>query len=355
MTRSALLYGAAVLSLTAVGLAGCDDATDETANSRDDARSIQSDLPADYFDIPPRPPEPAPLIIEVPAPPPPEPEPEPEPVVLAPPEPPPAPPPPPDTSAQERALAALLAVQQRDRQGPAFRPTVEPAPPANVPDPRYQNTDEDYTRDSTPRTDSGFPVDRSFILTQERVITAVTRYSINSQIPGEVHAIVDQNIYGDDDRYVLIERGSTLIGRYEPLEAQGDTRLNVVFYRILRPDGAHLYSGDIDAGFAYAADAMGRTGLVGEIDNRYWERYGSALITAGIGALAGAASTYASSDTEVASQASNNLTQQLGQVTARNLEDQIDLAPIITVAASEPINVFLTEDLFIRRPELIEQ
>jgi type IV secretion system protein VirB10 len=48
---------------------------------------------------------------------------------------------------------------------------------------------------------------------------------------------------------------------------------------------------------------------------------------------------------------SEALSDQLGKITASMIEENIDLAPIISVSGGERVGVQLLRDLYIRRPE----
>lgn len=207
-------------------------------------------------------------------------------------------------------------------------------------------TDPDYSREDTPRADSGLPVNRTRILTADRVITAVLRNQIVSQNPGLIDAIVDANVYGADNREILIPKGSIVLGRYQSLSKQGDSRLDVAWYRIIRPDGAHILMGDDDP--FIAQDLVGSTGLIGDVDNRIWDRYGAAAVTTLLSAVASTAVSGSSSSG--VSNAGNAMSLQLAQVTAKVLDQQINLAPIITVPAGSLINIRPTRDVFLREP-----
>lgn len=273
-------------------------------------------------------------------------------------EPPPPPPPPPPapppgkTAEQLRAEHTAERLRARMKNGPLITDHADQNELVAKVD--YRLTDKDYTREQSPGTTSSFPVDRNFILTMERNVNAVLLREVNSQLPGVIQAMVTQDIFGTDGRHRLLERGDVWLGKYKPLEKQGDTRLNVCFFRIIRlADGAHIYDSG-DQCFAIATDAMGRTGLTGDVDNRTWERYGTAFLTAGLSALA-AASVNASAGTQnqAVTNSGNALSQNLGQVTARVIEENINLAPILTVAQGERINIQLLRDLYLRRPEPI--
>ena len=278
-------------------------------------------------------------------------------------EPPPAPPqaqavaPPPiepDYAAQRRSAILDYSrnrLQNRMAQGPQF--TREPEQPIQVkPDPiSYTVTDPNYLRENTPSETTSFPVDRTQILTMDRMAWGVLDREVNSQLPGLVKIIVDEPVYGTDGAHRLLERGDAILGRYEPLQDVGDTRLNVCFFRIIRlADGAHVYDQGDDC-FAYAVDAMGRTGLVGDIDNRNLEKYGAAFVTAGISAIAQYGATTNAQQDPGLQGAGQSLNEQLGEITSKILEEQVDLAPIITVAAGERVGIQFLRDIYIRPPE----
>ena len=193
---------------------------------------------------------------------------------------------------------------------------------------------------------SSYPVDRSFILTEDRTIPAVLLDGINSQLGGTMRAYISEDVFGADNRYKLLEKGDVVLGRYEPTKKVGETRINVSFYRILRAaDGAEIYSAG--TAFAYAADKMGRAGLVGNVDNRNWERYGLAFSTSLIGGLAGLGK--AKVDGDEYEEFWNRLSDNTTEITTKILEQYMNIAPIITIAQGEPILIRLAADITLKQ------
>ena len=209
----------------------------------------------------------------------------------------------------------------------------------------WQLKDPDYRqRDpKLPEDKSTLPVDRFRVITADRYINAILENSVNSQIPGRIIAIVERHVFGADGRLPLLPKGSRIICHYESLAKVGDSRLNVKCSRALRPDGASVLLTD-----AQGADQMARTGLVGDVDLRMWERYGSAFIVSALSALA--ASSQNVSENQTVNNAGNALSQNLGQVTAKVLEQSVDLAPIVTVPAGSRIQIIPNTDIWIREP-----
>lgn len=193
---------------------------------------------------------------------------------------------------------------------------------------------------------SSYPVDRSFILTEDRTIPAVLLDGINTQIAGTVRAYVSEDVFGASGRFKLLEKGDVVIGKYQSTKKVGDTRVEIAFYRIIRAaDGAEVYSSG--AAFAYAADKMGRTGLVGDVDNRNWERYGLAFSTSLIGGIAGLGK--AKVDGDEYEEFWNRLSDNTTEITTKILEQTMSIAPVITIAQGEPILIRLASDITLKR------
>jgi type IV secretion system protein VirB10 len=222
--------------------------------------------------------------------------------------------------------------------------------------------DLDYTPIGFAPTVSTLPVDRSRMITADKYINAVLENTINSQLAGgRIVGVIEQHVYGGDGRLVLLPAGSRAIGVYESLGRQGDTRLRASFVRVMRPDGAAIsIEGDP------AADVMGRLGMIGDVDNRYFERFAGPLLISMIGAIG----TYATNSDTIRSTDANGLTttsqtltpeQQAYQnfatdlsfITQRLVEESINLAPIITIPGGTRFVIMPTRDMVMQGYNLV--
>ena len=258
------------------------------------------------------------------------------------------PPPPPEPEiviempAFSEGLKEIEAKQLRGLREAKFRGFFKKKKLSNKP---FKFEDEDYKvwNSDFPEDKSTFPVDRSRILTEDTIINAVLERELNSQIPGKLVAIVDKDVLSPNGKYILLPAYTKVICHYEALSQTGDTRLPVQCARAIRPDGVSILLTN-----AIAADQMGRTGLIGEVDNRNFERYGSAFIMSGISALA-----QSGVNPEKQSWVTNSstiLSNNLGQVTAEVIKQNIDLRPIITIKAGSKIMIVLQTDIVLRKP-----
>jgi type IV secretion system protein VirB10 len=199
---------------------------------------------------------------------------------------------------------------------------------------------------------SGLPVDNARIITADRFITGILETGINSQIDGSTGTIIIQtsrDVFGYHDRNVLIPKGSRLICDYDSPKKMGRSRLSVECKRILMAG----HRAEIRELGSPAGDIQGRMGLTGEVDNRFGERYGTALMLAGISAVvrlssAAAGSVASAGVGEVADKGAEELSTRFGEITAAVLEKTIDLAPIITVPQGTRVQIRPANDWYIR-------
>ena len=209
----------------------------------------------------------------------------------------------------------------------------------------YHLQDEDYQRGETkfPEDKSTLPVDRSRLLTTDMRIGAVLEDNLNSQIPGKVIALVDRDVLSPNGKFILLPAYTKIICHYEGLSKTGETRLNLQCDRVIRPDGLSIALTE-----ASASDQMGRTGVIGEVDNRNFERFGGAFLISGISALAQSGVNL--NQSPWVNNSANTLSNNLGQVTREVIKQNIDLRPIITIEAGTKIQIIPETDIAFIKP-----
>ncbi|MCS3731031.1 type IV secretion system protein VirB10 [Bradyrhizobium betae] len=117
------------------------------------------------------------------------------------------------------------------------------------------------------------------LVAQGTMIRGVLETALQSDLPGMVRAVVSENVWSFDGRRVLIPAGSRLVGEYKSGIAQGQTRVFVVWTRMLRSDGVSVQLG------SNGTDDLGRAGNAGFVDNHYLERFGSAIMLSLVGGV----------------------------------------------------------------------
>lgn len=171
--------------------------------------------------------------------------------------------------------------------------------------------------------------DPSTTVTQGTLIPAVLETAIDTDVPGYVRAVVSQDVKSFDGKNVLIPRSSRLIGQYQSGLQAGQKRAYVIWTRVIRPDGVSVNLQSPGIGFD------GKTGVPGDVDSRFFQRFGSAMLLSVVGGLSaigtGGASVVIGGGGQAAAAAAASQDSQLG--------------PVVRVRAGEPIRVFTARDL----------
>lgn len=206
------------------------------------------------------------------------------------------------------------------------------------------SVDEDWSDYGVGKDTASYPVNLERVVTVDRFIPAILVNEVDSELQGKVVAVIENNVYGAHGRFVLIPAGSRAVGMYEPLKKAGDTRLMVKWNRIITPDG-------INVSFerpAIMADAMGRSGITGDVDNKYWEKYGIALL---ISTLNAAASVSIPVDNNNQRIVIENYGRELGQLSNTILQENINIAPTVTIPAGSRILINPITDIWFQEPK----
>ncbi|MET3594637.1 type IV secretion system protein VirB10 [Mesorhizobium shonense] len=178
------------------------------------------------------------------------------------------------------------------------------------------------------------------------LISGILETAIISDLPGQIRAIVSRDVYSFDGRRVLIPTGTRLIGEYQSEITQGQTRIFVVWTRMLRDDGVSIRLDSI------GADSLGRSGLTGHVDKKFRERFGAAILLSIVGGGASYLTGYGS-DRAGGGENSQNAEETARETIARTfsdmanqaLGDSLKIKPTISVSQGERIFVFVRQDL----------
>ncbi len=126
---------------------------------------------------------------------------------------------------------------------------------------------------ATARVAASMLGNRSLTLPKGTAFTCALKTKVISATSGLVGCQVQRNVFSDDGRVLLIERGSHLDGEYRILSVRpGTVRIPVLWTRIRTPLGVTV---DIDSP---GTGQLGESGVEGYVDNRWGERIGAAML-----------------------------------------------------------------------------
>ena len=115
------------------------------------------------------------------------------------------------------------------------------------------------------------------------IIPGILQTGINSDLPGSMTAIVREDVYDTvSGRYLLIPKGTRVIGKYSSFVSFGQSRVLVVWQRLIFPNGKSINLDNFEG-----ADMSGYSGLVGDVDNHTLKLLQGVVLASVLGAAAG--------------------------------------------------------------------
>jgi len=106
-------------------------------------------------------------------------------------------------------------------------------------------------------------------------IPAVLEQSLNSDLPGELKALVTSNVYDTaTGQYLLIPQGARLVGKYDSRVSYGQDGVQVAWSRIIFPDASSI---DLDG--MLGLDSHGNAGLRDQVDRHYKRLIGMSVLS----------------------------------------------------------------------------
>jgi type IV secretion system protein TrbI len=176
-----------------------------------------------------------------------------------------------------------------------------------------------------------------FVVQAGTIIPAALITGIRSDLPGQITAQVTETVYDTPTGTVrLIPQGARSIGIYDSQVAFGQSRVLLVWTRIIMPNGR---SNVLER--QPGADGGGYAGLEDEVDHHWLEISKSAALSTLLGSELGSDANDNGIIRALRRGAGDTLNQTGQQVVRRNLNIQ----PTLTVRAGFPVKVIVNRDL----------
>lgn len=115
--------------------------------------------------------------------------------------------------------------------------------------------------------------DRRFMLSKTKNMDCVLNEALDSTVPGLISCTLTHDVWSQNGEVLLMERGTEVDGEYQSTIKQGQIRLGLLWTRAKTPKGVQININSL------GADALGRSGVSGYVDNHFWERFGAAIMT----------------------------------------------------------------------------
>ncbi|MBP8275463.1 MAG: TrbI/VirB10 family protein [Propionivibrio sp.] len=177
------------------------------------------------------------------------------------------------------------------------------------------------------------------------VIAGALVTGIKSDLPGDVIATVTEPVYDTaTGKFLLIPQGSRILGKYNSQVSYGQSRVQVMWNRIILPDTSSLTLDNL-----VGTDAAGYAGLEDGVD-WHWDRiFAGAVMTTllGVGAELAAPENRQDGDRVIIAgrdSAQDSINQVGQEMTRRNLNIQ----PTLTERPGLPVRIIVNKDLVLR-------
>jgi type IV secretion system protein VirB10 len=177
------------------------------------------------------------------------------------------------------------------------------------------------------------------------IIPGILISGINSDLPGNVLAQVSENVWDTaTGRFILIPKGTRIIGVYDSRVSFGQRRVMLVWNRLVFPNGTTL-----DIAGSPGIDQAGYSGLSGKVSEHWGTMLKSALLASVF--VAGAEIVYDSdsggnsenkSPRDVAAESAAGSILDMG---TKLMNRTADIQPTITIRPGKKMGIFVQKDV----------
>jgi type IV secretory pathway VirB10-like protein len=234
-------------------------------------------------------------------------------------------------------MAQLLKEMQPN---PIASATSAPAAP-KPPDDSAETTKDGKEEGKSPaaRDAANAAAGKNYVLLEGTILETVLINRLEGQFSGPVECLLSTDVYSNDRQHLLIPAGSKLLGETRKVDTFGQTRLAVVFHRILMPDG---FSVSLDQ--FKGLDQIGSTGLRDQVNNHYLRIFGVSLAIGALGAVAeaGTSGSLTANSSDLMRQ---GFAQGTAQSAAQILDKFLNVMPTVTIREGHRVKVYLSGDL----------
>ncbi|MEI9416032.1 TrbI/VirB10 family protein [Mesorhizobium sp. Cs1321R2N1] len=178
-----------------------------------------------------------------------------------------------------------------------------------------------------------------YIVEAGTIIPAALITGIRSDLPGQITAQVTENVFDSPTgSYLLVPQGARLIGQYDSQVAFGQSRVLLVWNRLIMPDGTSIVLER-----QQGADTAGFAGLEDDVDHHWGQLFKAAALSTllGIGTSLGSRndeSDIAKAIREGAQDSASNIGQQV-------VRNQLGVQPTLTIRPGFPVRIIVNRDL----------
>ena len=178
------------------------------------------------------------------------------------------------------------------------------------------------------------------------LIPATLITGVDTTLDGTIIAQVRSHVFDTvTGKYLLIPRGSKLIGEYSSRVSPGQRRILFSFTRIIRPDGTSLLLGKN----FFGVDGAGTSGIEGNVDNHWARIIGASTISAilSVGAGIGGGNSSGSYTPTWRERMGGGVAQSFASTGQNIVGREMSVPPTLTVAPGRQFDVSVRRDMVV--------
>ena len=173
------------------------------------------------------------------------------------------------------------------------------------------------------------------------IIPGVMLTGINSDLPGTMTANVREDIYDTvTGRILLIPKGTRVIGKYSSSISFGQSRVLVVWQRLIFPNGKSINLENFEG-----ADMSGYSGLVGTVDNHTLKLFQGVILSSILGAAAGIIDDNGNNNNSWRNNAGRGAGEEIVTIGEAIASRFLAVQPTIKIAPGSRFNIMVNSDL----------
>ena len=180
--------------------------------------------------------------------------------------------------------------------------------------------------------------DRNLTMAKGTFIECFLETRVDTTVPGMTSCVVSRDIYSENGKVLLVEKGSKVVGEYQGSVENGLNRIFVLWTQIKTPNGVMI---GLDSP---STDFLGGAGMSGKINNHWFKRFGSALMFSMVqDGFSYLANKGLSNNSGVVYQ---NSQESVDKIIEEAMKATGNIPPTLTKNQGERIGIFVGRDLY---------
>lgn len=216
--------------------------------------------------------------------------------------------------------------------------------------PKISGTSNDNGEIYSPTAAYFSAFNQNLLLAKGTYIGCSLKTRLVSDIKGGIACVVSNDVYSNNGKILLIEKGSLVTGTYSGASIEeGMERIYVIWQEIRTPNNI------IIPVFSGASDELGGAGIQGWVDNHYFKRFGSAILisviddfTSALAARISKKNTKNDNTEAINYYTPESTTKQANNLATKTLEKMIDIKPTLYKNHGDIVGIYVNRDIDFR-------